>query len=113
LVVAWNFYEFTIDIEVAFLNDPPATTVYYEYPVGFPGYDPLRKQWAPGLTNIYGNPDSGRIFWKWLIPRLKEAGLSLIPDYSGIATKVISLRYAICMLITSLLPRKIPRRRPG
>ena len=74
LVIALNFYEFTIDIEVAFLNDPPDTTVYYEYPEGFPDKDPLCKQWAPGLTNIYGNPDSGRIFWKRLIPRLKAAG---------------------------------------
>ena len=74
LVVALNFYEFTIDIEVAFLNDPPDTTVYYEYPEGFPDQDPFRKQWARGLTNIYGNPDSGRIFWQRQIPRLRAAG---------------------------------------
>lgn len=74
LVIACNFTEFSIDIEVAFLNDRAITRVFYEDMPGLPGYDSTKKQWREGLTNIYGNKDAGRIFWIKFVPRLMEAG---------------------------------------
>ena len=74
LIVACNFTEFSIDIEVAYLNDPAITRVFYEDMPGLPGYDPNKMQWREGLTNIYGNKDAGRIFWRKFVPRLMEAG---------------------------------------
>jgi hypothetical protein len=73
LIAVCNFHPFTIDIEVAFLNDPAITRVFFEDMPGLPDYDESKTQWREGLTNIYGNKDAGRLFWRNFVPRVKAA----------------------------------------
>lgn len=79
LVVVCDFHSFTMDVTVAFISSPRNTKVNNKkvYVILVPGmddYDREIKKVKESLTNLYGNPDAGRVFYEDFMPKLLLCG---------------------------------------